>query len=196
MDIKIDMSDDEFNKQLQKAHDTYRRGVKLTMFRALTILEAAIMSNIRRNFARRSGRLLNSIPNSKMVRDDGKDITGEIGPVGVPYARIHEYGGIIKPKKSKFLAIPLEPVLGPDGIAKASPLDFKGRSFFSDQGSDGLILFVMEGNNPEPYFLMKRQVKIPERAYLRPAMEKNRDKIAEKFGLFLQEHFTSGGESM
>lgn len=193
MDIKVSSSDEgEFSKNLERSANEYRKGVKLMMFRALTILEAAIISNIRRNFRVGTGRLINSIANSKVVRDlDDMTIEATIGPVGVPYGAIHEFGGTILPKK-KFLAIPLDPVKGPDGVARAKPLDFRGRSRFAVLNGK-LFLMVKEGDTWTPYFLMKPSVKMPDRPYLRPALEKNRERIAQKFGLFLEGQFNFDG---
>jgi len=193
MDIKVTSTDDgEFSRNLERAANEYRKGVKLAMFRALTLLEAAIVSNIRRNFRVGTGRLLNSIANSKVIRDlDAVTIEATIGPVGVPYAAIHEFGGKILPKK-KFLAIPLSPVLGPDGGARAKPLDFLGRSRFATLNGK-LFLMVKDGDKEEPYLLMKPSVNMPARPYLRPALEKNRERIAEKFGLFLEAQFNFDG---
>ena len=40
---------------------------------------------------------------------------------GVPYARIHEKGGTIRPKKSKYLAIPVGQQLTGAGVSKGGP---------------------------------------------------------------------------
>ena len=48
----------------------------------------------------RTGRYRSSITNR--IEGTGTDIVGKIG-TNVEYARIHEYGGIIRPKEKKFL---------------------------------------------------------------------------------------------
>lgn len=49
---------------------------------------------------------------------------------GVKYADIQEHGGIVRPKKGKFLAIPQSPVKTPAGVARyRSPRDYPGPTF-------------------------------------------------------------------
>jgi len=175
---------------LEKEGLDYRRGLKKIMWRAITALQAEMMANVQKNFRVGSGMLLNSIPQGSRVSEENGVIKGEVGPEGVPYASIHEFGGEITPKNAKYLAIPLDEVKGPDGIARAKPMDFAGRSFFIKSRAGNLILAMRaEGGEMVPLFLMKKSVKVPARPYIRPALEAKREEIAEKFGLFLDETF-------
>jgi phage gpG-like protein len=77
----------------------------------------------------------------------------EIGtrPNRVVYARIHEFGGVIKPKKAKMLFIPIK-----RGVKKWS----KGMKFGVD-------------------YVLAKQVIIPKRPYLRPAADETRSKVVK-----------------
>lgn len=174
-------------REIDDRYNLHKRGMKLLMWRALTILESGIIANIVKNFTMRTGTLMNSVGPTKQVYEQNNNIVGEIGN-NAPYSAIQELGGIIRPKKGRFLAIPLDPVLGPDGIARQNPLDFKGQSFFFQSKKGNIFLAMNKGKGElTPLFLMREQVEIKPRPYLRPALEKNKDRIIEKFGLFLSE---------
>ena len=85
--------------QLTNQADVIKKGTALEMWRAMSILEAAIKQNVRmRSGLRvRTGTLLNSI--QKHVVDNGTTVTGTIGPENVPYASIHEFGGTIPARR-------------------------------------------------------------------------------------------------
>ena len=100
-----------------------------------------------------------------------------IGSFGVPYARIHEYGGRILPKRRRFLTIPQE---------KA----FIGRSALNFDLNFGRLggkpyLFTKDGTAA---YRLVRQVVIPERPYLRPAFAENEDFAVQ----LITEMLTSG----
>ena len=86
--------------------------------------------------SRRSGDLANSITTS--VRRSGGRMVAEIGNLKkpLPYARIHEYGGTIRPKKGTFLKF-----------------EIGGKTIFA------------------------KEVKIPERSYLRSSLKAKRQSI-------------------
>lgn len=69
------------------------------VFRAVTWIEAAAKANLGGAVLQpRTGRLRNSI--FKDVREDTRGIIeGVVGSEGVPYARIHELGGVTKPHR-------------------------------------------------------------------------------------------------
>lgn len=164
----------QLSRTLQKEVNLYRRGLKLEMWRALSLLEAAIVIEIHKQFKQRTGLLLNSIPGSKTVEDVGVQVIGSIGPVGVIYAAIQEFGGktrphIIKPKYKKALRW-----VSSQGAFVA----IKGRRLRTNT----IYAFAKEVHHPGS--------NIPARPYMRPAFLKTRDKILERFGLYLSVTFT------
>lgn len=188
MKIELDIENANRVKQLILERELrFKKGIKLVFWRALTLLESSIMSNIRRNFRTGTGHLMNSVPDSKDVFEKDGWIWGQIGSTGVKYSAIHEFGGDIYPSK-KFLAIPMDAVKGADGVARAKPMDFYGKSFFYTSKKGDLFLAIANSERGiTPLFLMKRKVTIPPRPYIRPALDKNRERIFQKFGLFLEE---------
>lgn len=196
MDVKIKGREafQKFASQLGVQSDEYRKGLKIMMWRALGILEAQMIIEMMRRLDRGTGRLLNAITQGKAVKEDGNTIVGEIGPEGVPYAGIHEFGGIIKPKKAKYLAIPQSYVKGPDGVARAKPHDFKGEKTSLVPLKRGGFMMLLRTAKEEqiPLFVFKKEVKIPKRPYIRPALQKKQEQIAEKFALFISTNFDLG----
>jgi len=78
---------------LEKSGKDINKLLPSTIFRALSLIETQIKQNIRTTFTNRSGTLFNSI--QKDIKIDGNVVTGSVGPEGVPYAAIHEFGGTI-----------------------------------------------------------------------------------------------------
>jgi HK97 gp10 family phage protein len=149
---------DDLRAELQ----AMRKNLKQQLFRALTLVEAEILQNLRHKSGLRvrTGALLNSIGASKRITEEADGtLTGQIGSQGVPYARIHEFGGTTKPH-----------VIVP---RNKKALKFKGA------GGDDVFAKIV--NHPGS--------KIPARPYLRPALEAKREQILKDFGLFLSMSF-------
>jgi hypothetical protein len=117
--------------------------------------------------ASRTGRGLASIRRS---------IRAEIDPIAYRHAEasistgtmgIHETGGTIRPRRAKFLAIPLRPALDSRGILRAKPRDWTD-TFVARSGEGNLIIFQRSfgGRYVTPLFLLRRQVTIPPRLRL------------------------------
>lgn len=82
-------------------------------------------------------------------------------------AASNEFGAEIKPKSSKFLAIPLIPQ------AKGKrPSEFNNLFFIPGKhGGYGFLARKTSGENNEFVFLLKKLVRIPERAYMRKTFD-------------------------
>jgi len=132
----------------------------------------------------RSGTLRDSI--TWGYQRDGNTHRGVIGS-NVVYARIHEEGGTIRPKRAKYLTIPLRHLkwsqgreryqaknysaftnagrqrwgAGNLGVAQTFILNRHGRLYIMGKVGRGKIV---------PLFRLVKQVKIPKRPYLRPAL--------------------------
>lgn len=76
---------------------------------------------------------------TRAVISEGNTRTLALGFSGVPYARIHEFGGTIRPKRAKWLTIPVGPALTASGVARGP-----ARSF------EGLTLLIPKGLNRSP----------------------------------------------
>lgn len=138
-----------------------RRNLRTQIFRALTLLEAEILQNLRgkSGLKVRSGSLLNSIGGTKKVYMEGDNTyAGQIGSAGVPYARIHELGGTTKPHE----------------IRPRNKLALK----FSGGNGDVFAKVVRHPGS-----------KIPARPYMGPALAAKKDQIMKEFGIFLSISF-------
>ncbi|PKN91104.1 MAG: hypothetical protein CVU44_21035 [Chloroflexi bacterium HGW-Chloroflexi-6] len=91
------------------------------------------------------------------------------------YAPIHEYGGTIRAKKGKYLAIPI-------GGMKDSPV---GKNLHLTKTSGGTLLLVDDGGQAQ--YVLKESVTIPARPYLRPAYDANQAKAQEAIGKVLKQ---------
>ncbi len=91
-------------EMLRKFGDLARLGIGSTMQKALVLFTGDIVREQLRGrpgLIYQKGALARSFHAS--VKGDGENIVGRVGSSSV-YARIHQYGGVIRPKKAKFLA--------------------------------------------------------------------------------------------
>jgi phage gpG-like protein len=105
----------------------------------------------------RSGLLLNSISSSFDYKNGRAEAL--IGPRNVIYARMREYGGVVRPKKAKRLFIPISRKgqrIGPQ----------------RDKSKRGDLKMGVD-------FVLAKQAVIPARPYMRPAYFNNQDKMIE-----------------
>jgi phage gpG-like protein len=87
------------------------------------------------------------------------------------HAAIHEFGGTIKAKKSRYLAIPV-------GERTGSPLKY---SDLKVRKTGGGTLVLVDPNGRLQYVL-KASVEIPARPYLRPALDEKGERAKAKMG--------------
>jgi len=132
----------------------------------------------------RTGQLARDIilstEEANAVQEVGDTIIGIIGS-NLPYARIHEFGGTIQPKKAKWLTIPTQFNLTERGIMRIPPRQVKGAFFVKVENN--LIMF---GESPVesgivPMFVLKKRVDIPKRPYLTPGAEEKVDDVVDIF---------------
>lgn len=160
--IQVSTNADEVFKDLRDRLKELRANTKLAVFRALTLLEAEILQNIRSKSGLkvRTGNLLNSIGASKKVTEESDgSVGGQIGPQGVPYAAIHEFGGQTPARR-------IEP-----------------------RKAGGVLAFQAGGQTVFARFVNHPGSKIPARPYLRPALAAKQDEILQTFGLMIQATF-------
>ena len=100
---------------------------------------------------------------------------------------IHETGGTIRPKHSKYLAIPLDAALTAKGVARGRPRDFKD-TFFAVSKKGNLIMFGKSMGKVVPLFAMKKEVKIPKRPYMKPSLQEKAGDIIKFFSEDIQKY--------
>lgn len=192
MKIKTEVDKDATIDNMLVGLREVKQGLKLQMFRALTILEAAIKDNIRSKSGLkvRTGRLLNSV--KKEIVEEGDTLYGEVGTEGVPYAGIHEFGGTITPKNAQNLTIPTSRNRRADGSPRMSIRDvFATKKAFI---AKGIVFLKKSKDDIEPMFILKKSVTIPARPYIQPALAAKKEQILKDFGLFLVAAFEKGGK--
>ena len=90
-------------------------------------------------------------------------------------AHAHEYGATIKPKKGKYLAIPLTK----EAQAAGSPTVFEDLRFVPV--SDGRLLMVRDKGKGKSgaMFLLVKSVTLPERSFIRKSFDTQQDELGE-----------------
>lgn len=104
------------------------------------------------------------------------------GSVGsdLPYARIHDVGGTIRPKRAKYLAIPLRPPV-PRGLRGLSPR-FDSTPMRAWRSKKGNLLLWQVGRGPaRPRYLLRESVEIKATHYARLASESAARDVEQAF---------------
>lgn len=85
------------------------------------------------------------------------------------YARVHEHDGetTIRPRRAKFLAIPLPAVKTATGVARGLPRDFT-ETFVRRNKGGNLIIYQNRADQVVPLFALVRSVKVKGRPALAP----------------------------
>lgn len=135
----------------------------------------------------RTGALRRSLTQTVTAQGDGAALDVSVGSFTAAYARIHEYGGIIRPIRSKYLAIPIGKALTRAGVARFSPRNFPGELHFirSRKGNKLLVQFIGKGKRRrmEPMFVLKESVTIPARMNFRRTFQQNASRCLEEVRL-------------
>lgn len=95
---------------------------------------------------------------------NGTGVRGTWGVQDVRYALMMEVGGIIRPKKAKYLAIPLTP----EARIAGSPRNMAGLVFVQSLKGQPMLVDEQTG---DPEYLLRQSVTIKARPYLRPAAD-------------------------
>lgn len=186
---------------IKSASDGWEKAKAKAMVATMTHAELKAKQNatkqfIGRNDRRLSGTLLNSIY-STVVRDAKGQAVGELGVKDIPYGAIHEFGskdlpgGVIKPTKAQKLWLPKYRTAGRMTprefmrLRKANPQRF----FLNDKVAGTWVDPKARVKRLIPLFFLVDQVRIPERPYLRPAMEAAMDMYPGFLSQFYAEEF-------
>ncbi len=99
----------------------------------------------------KSGKLINSIK----YRTQGQKVIISAGG-GLKYAAIQHQGGVIRPRKAKYLAIPLT-----KAAQVKSPRDFENTYIHK-----GVIFLKVDGGKDIALYALKKSVTLPARPYM------------------------------
>lgn len=105
------------------------------------------------------------------------DVEIHVGPDrDVPYARIQELGGVIRPVNVKWLTIPLDAALTASGVADKPARSFENTFLVKIKDADGFKMFIMQraGDDDDeivPLFQLVKRVKLPATHWLSGPIE-------------------------
>lgn len=154
---------------------------RAAVHRALLVLQAAI---VRQTKAR-----LDKDPTGALMRSWEVDLF-PAGGGGIrstlPYARIHNEGGVIQARSGRHLAIPLRPPITA-GMRGLRPRDDPTpmRAWRSKAGS--LFLWDVSQTPPVPRYLLRRSVQIPATHYLDVAVRTSEEDAARAITATIEE---------
>lgn len=116
------------------------------------------------------------------------------------YARIHEYGGIIRPTTQRYLTVPVN-VAAAKMRANTGSLRTQNLTFRKGRDPGTAFLFrTTKGKNArsELMFVLKRFVRLPARPFLRPAVRNQqvRNGMGKAFAAGFRATFRTGFRTM
>ncbi|MBA5778075.1 phage morphogenesis protein [Stappia sp. F7233] len=138
-----------------------------------TMAAAAAEAKRNHDWQNRTGVLEGAIDIVRVAEPVTDGVRGTWGARDVAYARIHELGGTIRPVQAKFLAIPVSA----EAERAGSPRRMGELAYA--QSLKGQPLLV-DRNSGDVHWVLKTEVKIPARPYLRPAADKEYPKLARR----------------
>lgn len=122
------------------------------------------------NVKNRTGFLRRGVFQNVQEIKGGRELLVGIG--GVKYARIQEFGGIVRPKRAKWLTIPVGPAKTAAGVARGPARSFPGLKFVSVNRALALLVGDHgKGKNAKPtvFFVLKKEVRLRPRLGFYPS---------------------------
>lgn len=108
-----------------------------------------------------TGKSTGNLSRSIITRPNDSRLEVSVGPTAI-YGRIHELGGVIRPKRAKALTIPIGETKGsPKDYGQMSVIRLGNRAYLAETG-DGMVRMR---------FILKKSVRMPKRPYMKPALE-------------------------
>lgn len=160
---------DQWEKELGAAAPAFVREMRRVLVAAAGDTTAAAKLNATVGPKVRSGLLRSSI--RSFVRR-GPELVLQAGESGkVRYAAAQEYGAVIRPVRSRYLAIPLPAARTNTGVARyPGPRSVPGLFFIRSKAGNRLLV-VKSAKGITPMFVLKDSVTIKKQPYLRPALD-------------------------
>jgi len=181
MAIKLDMDADDFRARIERKTKAMRKAVQIASANTQAILKNEITRRYRagtgsHSLKSRSGRLMgNTFTSSKIDKDLGVKLSVYND---IEYAAIHEYGGIIRPKK-KYLTIPTKHVKGGAASRPRTISDFPD-GFFKRRGGN-LFFAVGHGRTLRVLFVLVRKVRMPSRPIWRKTFKSKHGEVLRQW---------------
>jgi hypothetical protein len=200
MSLTIDIGEDGLKllKRLQDRSKTFRADiVRFFDGQAKFVagrVSATMLSGQRLN--RRTGALARSITGrGELYKGQPAMRVGVFRGPALAYAGIQEYGGVIKPKKAKALAIPVGPALTPAGVPRFSgPREKAGLVFVRFRGGNAIgglfdkaSLAAADGlKGALLFYLLVEKVTIRGQHYLRDGVRESLDDVTKNTRRFIR----------
>lgn len=114
-------------------------------------------------------KLRQEVSRANITKESNSTWSFNLGSDMVPYAAIHEFGGVITPKKAKWLAIPLQNI-----ASGKSPREFQNLVFVPSKNNRNTAYFIdaeaaNAGREDLAVFMLRKFVTMPARPYVTPA---------------------------
>jgi phage gpG-like protein len=176
----------EFLNALSKLKSDLPSALKRGLEKAVARIAADARGNVDSSLSRNSTGNLRSAVESG-VMEEGGQLVGfvRVDEKKAPYASAHEFGAVIRPRRARYLAVPLPGT--PRKPARAFP------NTFVRMVNEKLFLFQKEGSGLRALFVLMKEVRIPARPFLQPALEKNRSAIRTMVEEEVQRAVADGG---
>jgi phage gpG-like protein len=177
----------DFQSQINATENEVSKKLERAAWRISSILELqgklAVRNNPRTSRAFggskkglvNTGALLNSIKSEYHIKQKNNAIV-TLGSYNVPYAAIHEFGGVIK-ARGKYLTIPANAIARQGGGLRVR--NYPNKLYFRGNGTKGVALDATKSkDDPDRIaYYLKNKVTIPARPYLRLAIERSEAQI-------------------
>ena len=158
---------DQFAEKLRSLGEDVRgKALANSALAGAKVISNAARENIKEQGLIRTRTLSRSLT-EQVIEQSADYVEVEVG-TNLEYAAIHEYGGTIRPKSSKYLAIPVGSYTG----SPSKHGDLKLR-----KTANGNLVMVDASGSVQ--YVLKSSVTIPARPYLRPAVDENQEEIIE-----------------
>lgn len=132
-----------------------------------------------KTLSKRSGFMLEAMRESLKV--EGGTIPTIAGYMSVPGTRkIHEHGGVLKPKKAKYLTIPLPAALNSNGTPKRPSASAWKDTFVIKSKAGNLLICQKQGARLVPLYVLKKSVTIPPRLGMRETAEAGQTILSDR----------------
>lgn len=156
----------------------FRAAVQRTMVEVAMRGESYGKANVRSQGLWQNGHLFRSIAGTVRDTPEGPEAIISAGGrlkdgASVRYAATHEYGATIRPKRSRYLRIPLPPARTPAGADRfGGPLRQSGAGLFTVIKAKSGRLFLKHKPTGALWYMLVEQVTIRARPFLRPAADR------------------------
>jgi len=131
--------------------------------------------------SKRSGKLSASLNPSRIATSGAIASNLEVSFTLTGIASVHERGATIRPKRAKYLTVPLPPALTGRGLPKKpSARDWKNTFVLKSKKGNLLIVQKKGKNELTPLYVLKKSVTIPKRLGFEEAFMAGRDFLADK----------------